>query len=81
MHTIETATTATVASPKSALSWMAARTFFRTSRGGAQIRAAQLRRAARIALASVADPEARATLSDIVEDAGRVISLYSRAAR
>ena len=84
MHTNEKATVAAVASPKSALSCMAARGFFRASRRGAQIHAAHLahlQRAARIALANVADPEARATLADIVEDAGRVLSLCGRAAR
>ncbi len=83
MHTNEKATAATVASPKSALSCTAALRFFSTSRRGVQINAAHmayLQRAARIALANVADPEARATLADIVEDAGRALSLCGRAA-
>ena len=62
----------------------AAPSFFKTTRRGAQIHVghlAHLQRAARVALANVADPDARATLADIVEDAGRVISLCGRAAR
>lgn len=83
MHTNEKATVAAVASPNSALSWQVARGFFRATRCGAQIHAAHLthlQRAARIAFANVADPEARATLADIVEDADRVLSLLRRAA-
>jgi hypothetical protein len=67
-----------------ALSWQAAHPFFKPTRRGAQIHAAHLahlHRAARIALANVADPDARATLVDIVEDARRVLSLCGRAAR
>ncbi len=67
-----------------ALSWQAAHPFFKATRRGTQIHAAHLahlQRAARIALANVADPEARATLSDMVEDAARVVSLCGRAAR
>lgn len=67
-----------------AQSGQAARPFVKTKRRGAQIHAAHLahlQRAARIALANVADPDARATLSDIVEDAGRVVALCGRAAR
>lgn len=77
----ERATAASVAPPKSALSCQAAHPFFKT---GAQIHQghlAHLHRVARIALANIADPEARATLADIVEDAGRVLSLCWRAAR
>lgn len=79
----EKAAAATVASPESAHAWRPARSFFKPSRRGAQIHAghlAHLQRAARIALANVADPEARATLADIVEDAGRVLSLFGRGA-
>lgn len=62
----------------------AAHPFFRATRRGAQIHAphlAHLQRAARIALANVADPEARATLADTVEDADRVLTLCGRASR
>jgi hypothetical protein len=67
-----------------AQSGQAAHPFFRATRRGTQIHAAhlaQLQRAARIALANVADPDARATLADMVEDADRVASLCGRAAR
>ena len=69
--------------PRNALSYQSTPSFFRPSRRGAQIHAARLahlQRAARIALANVADPEARATLANIVGDAGRVLSLCGRAA-
>jgi hypothetical protein len=82
MHTKEKATVAAVAPPRSALYCKAARGFFRATRHGAQIHAAHLahlQRAARIALANVSDPEAHATLADIVEDAGRVLALYEEA--
>lgn len=78
------ATAIAAGSRSEALSWQAAHPFFKPTRRGAQIHAAHLahlHRAARIALANVADPEARATLVDIVEDAGRVLSLCGRAAR
>ena len=78
------ATAIATGSQSDALSWQAARPFFKPTRRGAQIHAAHLahlQRAARIALANVADTEARATLADIVEDADRVISLCGRAAR
>lgn len=84
MNTNEKATVAAVASRKSALSCMAARGFFRASRRGAQIHAAhlaRLRHGARSALANAPDPEARATPADILEDAGRVLSLCGRAVR
>jgi hypothetical protein len=71
-------------SQTNARSWQASHSFFKATRRGAQIHAAHLahlQRAARIALANVADPEARATLADMVEDAGRVLSLCGRAAR
>lgn len=77
------ATAAAVAPLDRALSCKAAHPFFRVTPRGAQIHAAHLahlQRAALIALASVADPEARVTLADIVEDAGRVLSLYGRVA-
>lgn len=83
MHTNEKATVAAVASPKSALSCTAALRFFKTTTRGAQIHAAHLahlQRAACIALANVADPEARARLADIVEDAGCILTLCRRAA-
>lgn len=66
------------------LSWQPKHPFFRATRRGAQIHVAHLthlQRAARIALANVADPEARATLADMVDDAGRVLSLCGRAAQ
>jgi hypothetical protein len=78
-----TAAMPAAAAPRNALSWQAAHPFFKPTRRGAQIHAAHLahlQHAARIALANVADPEARATLADIVEDAGRVLSLCGRAA-
>ena len=80
----EGATVAPAAPLKSALSWQAAHPFFKSTRRGAQIHAAHLahlHRVACIALANVADPEARATLADIVEDADRVLSLCGRDAR
>lgn len=78
------ATAATVAPLNDAHSWQSAQSFFKLGRRGAQIHAAHLahlHRAACIALANVVDPEARATLADIVEDAGRVLSLCGRTAR
>jgi hypothetical protein len=82
MDTKEKATAAAVAPPQFALSCTAARGFFRATRRGAQIHAAHLahlQRAARIALANVSDPEAHATLMDIVEDAERVLALCNEA--
>jgi hypothetical protein len=79
----EPAATAIAAGPQmDVLGWTAKHCFFRPTRRGAQIHAAHLahlHRAARIAFANVADPEARATLADIVEDADRVLSLCGRA--
>ena len=70
--------------PEGALAWRPAHPFFRRSRRGAQIHAAHLahlHRAACVAFANVAVPDARAKLADIVEDAGRVLSLCGRAAQ
>lgn len=78
------ATARTVAPLNDAHSSQTARSFFRSSRRGTQIHAAHLahlHRAACIALANGVDPEARATLADIVEDAGCVLSLCGRTAR
>jgi hypothetical protein len=78
----EGAAVAAAAPLKSALSWQAAHPFFKATRRGAQIHAAHLahlHHTARIALANVSNTEARATLADIVEDAGRVLALCKEA--
>ena len=65
-------------------SWQAAHPFSRATRRGAQIHAAHpvhLLGATRIAPTNVADPETRAMLADIVEDAGRMLPLCARAAQ